>query len=246
VSLFRGESTPEEIRQRFDHDVERFSNLETGQTAAIDAPLALELVAQAAAAINPAPKRILDLGCGAGNFTLRLLRSVQSVQEIVLLDLSRPMLDRAAERILATCPAAVQTRQGDLRETRFEADGPFDVIVAGAVLHHLRGDDQWQETFSRIFQATAPGGSFWIFDLVTHHHPAIESLMWNRYGEYLAQLKDAEYRDKVFAYATQEDSPRSLPYQLQLLRSAGFSDVEVLHSNACFAAFGGIKGSKGG
>ena len=31
-------STVEEIRQRFDKDVERFSNLETGQSATIDAP----------------------------------------------------------------------------------------------------------------------------------------------------------------------------------------------------------------
>ncbi len=34
----------EEIRHRFDSDVERFSNLETGQTATIDAPLAMELI----------------------------------------------------------------------------------------------------------------------------------------------------------------------------------------------------------
>ena len=32
-------STVEEIRQRFDGDVERFSNLETGQSATVDAPL---------------------------------------------------------------------------------------------------------------------------------------------------------------------------------------------------------------
>ena len=43
-------STVEEIRARFDNDVERFSNLETGQSATIDAPLALELIAEAAAA----------------------------------------------------------------------------------------------------------------------------------------------------------------------------------------------------
>src|SRR5687767_3928615 len=33
-------STVEEIRQRFDADVERFSTLETGQSATVDAPLA--------------------------------------------------------------------------------------------------------------------------------------------------------------------------------------------------------------
>jgi len=46
-------STPEQIRQRFDNDVERFSNLETGQSATMDAPLVLELITSAAAATNP-------------------------------------------------------------------------------------------------------------------------------------------------------------------------------------------------
>lgn len=37
-------STVNEIRARFDNDVERFSNLETGQSATIDGPLAMELI----------------------------------------------------------------------------------------------------------------------------------------------------------------------------------------------------------
>jgi tRNA (cmo5U34)-methyltransferase len=41
-------STIDEIRERFDKDVERFSNLETGQSATMDAPLAMELITQAA------------------------------------------------------------------------------------------------------------------------------------------------------------------------------------------------------
>ena len=40
-------SSIDEIRQRFDNDVERFSNIETGQTATVDAPLAMELITQA-------------------------------------------------------------------------------------------------------------------------------------------------------------------------------------------------------
>ncbi len=60
-------STPEEIRRRFDADVERFSNLETGQSATMDAPLSLELVARAAATVCPRAESLLDIGCGAGN-----------------------------------------------------------------------------------------------------------------------------------------------------------------------------------
>lgn len=67
-------STVDEIRLRFDNDVERFSNIETGQSATIDAPLAMELVVNASAAATPAANSVLDLGCGAGNYTIRLLQ----------------------------------------------------------------------------------------------------------------------------------------------------------------------------
>jgi tRNA (cmo5U34)-methyltransferase len=59
-------SSVDEIRARFDNDVERFSNLETGQSATMDAPLVLELIVQAAKATTPAAQRVLDVGCGAG------------------------------------------------------------------------------------------------------------------------------------------------------------------------------------
>ena len=32
-------------------------------------------------------------------------------------------------------------------------------------------------------------------------------------------------------------------FQLDLLRTVGFAQVEVLHKNSCFAAFGAIKGN---
>src|SRR5262245_31970326 len=64
-------SSVDEIRQRFDADVERFSNLDTGQSATVDAPLAMALVAEAAAATTPQARHVLDVGCGAGNYTLK-------------------------------------------------------------------------------------------------------------------------------------------------------------------------------
>src|SRR5438477_386922 len=129
-------STVDDIRRRFDADVERFSNLDTGQSATVDAPLAMALVAQAAAAATPHARHILDVGCGAGNYTLK----------------------------------------------------------------------------------------------------------WRQYGEYLTRLKDDAYRDHVFAYVEKEDTPRPLLFQLDLLREVGFAQVDVLHKNVCFAAFGAVKG----
>jgi tRNA (cmo5U34)-methyltransferase len=233
-------STPEEIRRRFDADVERFSNLDTGQSATIDAPLSLELIAQAARGVRPDAAALLDIGCGAGNYTLKLLRHLP-LRSVTLIDLSRPMLDRAVERIGAAAPdVAVTAIQADIRETQLPAEA-FDVAVAAATLHHLRDDREWCDVFGAVHRALLPGGSFWISDLVAHQSPAVQDVMWRRYGEYLASLQGDAYRDRVFAYIDAEDTPRSLFWQLDLLARTGFRSVEVLHKNSCFAAFGAVK-----
>jgi tRNA (cmo5U34)-methyltransferase len=117
----------------------------------------------------------------------------------------------------------------------------YDIIIAAAVLHHLRDDDDWESAFKKIYNLTAPGGSIWITDLVSHHIPAVHSLMWKRYADYLEALGGTDYRKEVFEYIEKEDSPRSVTYQLQLLREVGFRTVEILHKNSCFAAFGALK-----
>jgi tRNA (cmo5U34)-methyltransferase len=237
-------STVEEIRARFDKDVERFSNLETGQSATIDAPLVLELVTTAAAAVTPDARDVLDVGCGAGNYTLKLLEKVPAGANVTLIDLSRPMLDRAVERVGKVArPGVVTPLQGDIRELapRFEP-GSLDVILAAAVLHHLRGDEEWEAVFALFHRALRPGGSIWIADLVTHTIEPVQKLMWLRYGEYLAGLKGEAYRDEVLGYVEKEDTPRPLVWQLDLLRRVGFSRVEVLHKNGCFAALGAVRG----
>ncbi|HTD87102.1 MAG TPA: class I SAM-dependent methyltransferase [Candidatus Binatia bacterium] len=232
-------STVEQIRERFDKDVERFSNLEIGQSAQIDSPLALELVAHAAAATAPQAASFLDVGCGAGNFTLKVLQRLPNL-EVTLIDLSRPMLDRAVERVRAAGSGPVTALQGDIRELAL-GEARFDIIVAASVLHHLREDGEWKAVFTKFHTALRPGGWVWIHDFIEHSHPAVQALMWERYGAYLMQLKDSAYRDQVFAYTQQEDTPRSLMFQLDLLRSVGFQQVEVLHKNNCFAAFGAMK-----
>jgi tRNA (cmo5U34)-methyltransferase len=159
-------SSTEEIRKRFDTDVERFSNLETGQAATIDAPLAMELITQAAVACTSNIRRVLDIGCGAGNNTLKLLHHI-SPFDCDLVDLSQPMLDRAYYRIAEVNAGKIRTFQGDFRTIELP-EREYDVVIAAAVLHHLRDDNDWETAFRKIYQITAPGGSVWITDLVSH------------------------------------------------------------------------------
>ncbi|MGE0608576.1 MAG: class I SAM-dependent methyltransferase [Pirellulales bacterium] len=233
-------STVEEIRQRFDAEVERFSNLQTGQSATVDAPLSLALVAEAAAAVTPHARHMLDVGCGAGNYSLKLLQQLPGM-DVTLVDLSRPMLEKAAERVGQATSGTVATLQGDIRELDL-GTARFDIIVASAVLHHLRTDAEWRNVFAAFHRALRPGGSLWINDLIESSLSAVQAQMWRRYGEYLAGFKGPAYRDEVFAYIEREDTPKPLMFQLDLLKAAGFGTVDVLHKHLCFAAFGAVKG----
>jgi tRNA (cmo5U34)-methyltransferase len=232
-------STIDEIRQRFDQEVERFSNLQTGQQATIDAPLVLDLVAQTARRFLKPGSALLDLGCGAGNFTLSVLQQISGL-DCHLADLSQPMLARAQQRVREAGAARVSTYHGDLRTLGFP-DQSFDCILAGAVLHHLRDEADWKSTFAQLHRWLKPGGRLYVADLAYFDLPDAQEVMWNRYGDYLASLGGEEYRAKVFAYIEKEDSPRSLPFQLDLLKATGFSRYDVLHRNSVFACYFGVK-----
>jgi tRNA (cmo5U34)-methyltransferase len=232
-------STVEQIRERFDRDVERFSNLETGQSATVDAPITLDLIASVAASTTPSATHLLDIGCGAGNYTLKILQHLPNLN-VTLVDLSKPMLDRAVERVRPVTEGEIETAQADIRDLDL-GESRFDIIVAAAVFHHLREDSEWSSVFRKCHRALRPGGAIWISDLVAHASPEVQAVMWARYGAYLEQLRGPEYREHVFAYIEQEDSPRSVMYQVDLLREVGFRVVEILHKNGCFAAFGAIK-----
>jgi len=236
---YSNKSSIEEIRTRFDNDVERFSKLETGQQATVDAAIVLDQISKSAAAVTPHARNVLDIGCGAGNYTLKLLEELPNLN-CTLNDLSEPMLKRAVARVSANTSGTVRSIQSDIREVEFK-DGEFDIILAAAVLHHLRDESDWESAFKLFYRILKPGGSIWISDLVTHEHPEIHKIQAQRYADYLLELGGEDYVKKVFAYIEKEDSPRPLSFQLKLLSAVGFSTVEVLHKNSCFAAFCAIK-----
>lgn len=240
MNNYSNKSTLAEIEARINRDANQYSNPEAGQLTAVDAAYSMEIITDSILATLPNIKTVLDVGCGAGNYTLKLL-SKKSPLDCTLVDLSEVMLARAEERVTKVNKGHNQFVHGDIR-TASLPENNYDTILAAAVLHHLRDDKDWENVFTKLYSLLKPGGSLWISDFIAQETPAIQHLIFtDRYGQFLTNVKDEAFRDKVFNYIEKEDSPRSINYQMKLLEKVGFKKVELLHKNLCFGAFGAIK-----
>ena len=232
-------SSPEAIRRNFDQQVDRFSNIETGQTTAIDSPLCMELVSRSAQLLNPGAQSIMDLGCGGGNYAVKVASFFPDVN-CTLVDISANMLERAVERVGEIVSGKVTALHGDYRELDL-GENQYDVITAGTTLHHLRGDDEWELVFRNIYKALKPGGTFWINDIVIGETDEITQMMLDGWVSILKKQVSQEELDMYLDRYESEDTPRTLSYQLDLMRQVGFPETFVLHKHFNFAAFGARK-----
>jgi SAM-dependent methyltransferase len=100
------------------------------------------------------PISVLDLGCGTG----RYFPALSQVRELVGIDASESMLERA--RTAASSHAAATTLtliRGDLETCRFEP-GRFDLVYAvGVLAEHA---PLTADLVNRVFTWLAPGGAF--------------------------------------------------------------------------------------
>ncbi|MDR0800626.1 MAG: hypothetical protein LBN01_03750 [Endomicrobium sp.] len=82
-----------------------------------------------------------------------------------------------------------------------------------------------------------------ISDLIAQDNELLTECMLVRYVNYLERIRGRgrEYIRKVLDYIERENTPRSINYQLDLMKKVGFRSVEILHKNMCFGTFCTIK-----
>jgi ubiquinone/menaquinone biosynthesis C-methylase UbiE len=123
------------------------------------------------------PRRILDMGCGAGMSTLPLADAFPGA-EIHAVDIAAPML-RYAHGRAQSMGVAVHFSQQDAGHTTFE-DGSFDLVVSNLLLHEIP-QKLSRRIVAECHRLLAPGGVHVHNDMVGWPSDPFEQFMaeWN-------------------------------------------------------------------
>ncbi len=62
------------------------------------------------------------------------------------------------------------------------------------MLHHLRDDQDWEDSFKRIYKLLKPEGALLISDMVHHENEKVHTAMWEKYGEHLKSIGGEDYK----------------------------------------------------
>jgi SAM-dependent methyltransferase len=159
--------------------------------------------------LTPEPRSALDLGCGDGRLTGLVLAARPTVEKVIAVDISPPMLERARQRFCAD--ARVEVRRWDLSED-LSPMGEFDLIVSGFAIHHLE-DDRKQALFDEVARQLLPRGLFANLEIVASPTPAL-------HAEFLSAIgRSAD---------DPEDRLADVETQLGWMRAAGLSHVSCV------------------
>lgn len=171
------------------------------------------------------PRYILDVATGTGDLALSMARHLDPVS-IVGVDLSDGMLEKGRVKVAkAGLGDVISMRQADCLNLPFPDRG-FDCVTAA---FGVRNFEDLLGGYMEMYRVIKPGGVLMVIELSTPTSPAVRPLYdfyTNRLIPSVGRLvsKDSD------AYTYLPQSIAAVPQGQEmaaLMRSAGFSDVEI-------------------
>lgn len=207
-----------------------------------------EMLATIAHCVPSQASCILELGCGTGELSLKLLESCPKAT-IVALDYSPRMIESAKQK--AEVAGYGKRWQGFVMDFGDWASGReidaianlFDACVSSLAIHHLVHSMKLK-LFERIRASLKPGGSFWNADPVMLESSQLSEVYEKVREDWIAKQETTidEVRTKMgtvnpYGYSSQ-DQLATLEAHLQMLKIAGFDSVAVPWKYYGLAVFG--------
>jgi demethylmenaquinone methyltransferase/2-methoxy-6-polyprenyl-1,4-benzoquinol methylase len=212
-------SKKEQVEEMFDHIAPTYDFLNHLLSAGIDRRwrrLAVDSIAPIA------PKMILDLATGTGDFAVESLRLKPA--RIIGFDISDLMMNvgRAkAQKLQAT--DILEFRKGDSENMPFE-DNKFDAITVG---FGVRNFEDLNKGLSEMYRVLRPGGRIAILEVARPKQFPMRQL-YSIYFNYILPFVGRLFSSDVRAYTYLPESVRAFPEGhdfTAILNKAGFSHI---------------------
>ena len=159
--------------------------------------------------------QVLDLGCGTG-LELEEYFNLNPDANVTGIDLSEAMLKSLKEKFPNK---SINLVLGSYFDVPF-GENKYDAAVSVESLHHFPAE-QKETLYRKLFSALKENGSF----ILTDYFAESEELE-KEYFRNLKQLKEEQglSGNEFYHY----DTPLTVDHEMQVLRRAGFSDVQIL------------------
>jgi tRNA (cmo5U34)-methyltransferase len=185
----------------------------------------------------------LDLGSGTGAASRVILR-LYPRSTAVLADFSAEMM-KAGEHEMQPFAGRYRFVESDLSASSWRTAVPaaLDAVVTSLCVHHLP-DERKRDLFTEIFGHLAPGGWYLNYDPVLAEDPVTETA-WQRVndrqdpgavGQRLNRTPEQQAR-----YENHIRYIMPLGQQLEYLRAAGFTGIDVYWKHLDYVIYGGCR-----
>ncbi len=188
-------------------------------------------------ALVPSASFVLELGCGTGILSLRMLRKYPKAQ-LTVVDISPAMLEVSRGK-LKEYKDRINFIEKDFNS--FDSKYRFDIIVSSLAVHHLDRKNK-ERLFETAFSMLEPRGCFYLFDCVQGASRDIENLNHKVWMEY---MRSQGVPENEIGYALERqknhDIRDTLFLQFELFKKIGFVDIDVIWKYYGIAVFGARK-----
>jgi ubiquinone/menaquinone biosynthesis C-methylase UbiE len=177
--------------------------------------------------LPPEPVRVLELGCGTGNLTLKLLQERPGCR-LTTVDASPEMVDLTRSRVMECLGDTASLTPVVARFEDLIVDpGSFDLVVSAISLHHVVDKAR---LFGRMHEALTPAGTFRFSDQLAGASSTNHDINWDVWLEYCRRPDNCSEQeiDSLVEHSRSHDHYVSLEEHFRMLGVAGFSALDCV------------------
>lgn len=211
-----------QVRQMFDSIAPAYDFMNRAMTMGIDKwwrKVAVKMVKATA------PRRILDVATGTGDFAIKLYQDIKP-QQVTGMDLSDGMLEVARRKVNSRgLESVIAFEQGDCLKLKYD-DQSFDAVT---VAFGVRNFEHIEQGYREMHRVLAPGGMLCVVELSTPQNP-FTRWFYDLYTLHVIPFIGSLKSHDKSAYRYLPESIAAVPQgndMLDIMRRAGFSDCHV-------------------